>query len=81
MRPIRLTRHQLKNVPLVLAAQTLGKWNVDVTDDGLLQEVTDAFNNSLRFDAEDTRMAYTVRDPIAAGRLRILCCHKFVCLL
>ena len=38
-----------------------------MTDDGLLQEVTDAFNSSLRFDAEDTRMAYTVRDPIAAG--------------
>ena len=51
------------------AAKRLGNWGVDVTDDKLLQEVTDAFNYSLKFDPEDARMAYTVRDPIAAGKL------------
>lgn len=57
-----------ESVWLLVAAQTLGKWNVDVADDKLLQEVTDAFNYSLKFDPEDTQMAYTVRDPIAQGK-------------
>jgi len=50
-----------------------------VTDDKLLQEVTDAFNYSLKFDPEDGRMAYTVRDPIAAGNgMMLLHCNQFL---
>ncbi|KAK2179644.1 hypothetical protein NP493_478g01052 [Ridgeia piscesae] len=61
-----------ENVSQILStAKRLGNWGVDVTDDKLLQEVTDAFNYSLKFDPEDGRMAYTVRDPIAAGIFRV----------
>ena len=37
------------------------------TDKALVDRVTDRFNSSLVFDPSETRMAYTIRDPVVFG--------------
>ena len=51
-----------------LTASSLGRWGVDTTDPTLMQRIADEFNRSLRFSPTDTRMAFTVRDPVGAGQ-------------
>ena len=50
-----------------LAAHQMGKCVKESKDADFIDEITETFNNTLKFDPRLLKMAYTVRDPVPHG--------------
>lgn len=58
------TNYTLVNCYFSLLASKVAGCNPHTWNNAVVKEVTEKFNQSLWFDAEELKMAYTIRDPV-----------------